>query len=150
MKEETRPICRPWTDISLDLCDPIKVKGIVNSRVSLKCWVVVCTCRSTKAVELMATCGCDTSSFLIKHEEFIARHSLPKSIVSDKGSQLISADKVLTRKAAVHVVQGGHLCPDQGEVQLGQPMQVDKVVQSTDGDKASEGHAGQCCEHQET
>ena len=57
-------------------------------------------CRSTKAVELMAIAGYDTQSFLLKHEEFIARHGAPKSVVSDRGTQLVSAGRVLTRKTA--------------------------------------------------
>ena len=60
IKEESLTVCRPWTFISLDFCGPIKVKGIVNTRARLKCWVIVYTCRSTKAVELLATCGYDT------------------------------------------------------------------------------------------
>ena len=100
IKEESLTVCRPWTFISLDFSGPIKVKGIVNSRARMKCWVIVYTCRSTKAVELLATCGYDTESFLLKHEEFIARHAAPKSIVSDRGSQLVSAGRVLTRKSS--------------------------------------------------
>ena len=101
VKEESLSVCRPWTYISLDFSGPIKVKGVVNSRARLKCWAILYICRSTKAVELLATCGYDTQSFLLKHEEFVARHAAPKSIVSDRGSQLVSAGRVLTRKASV-------------------------------------------------
>ena len=97
IKEESLTVCRPWTFISLDFAGPITVKGIVNSRARLKCWIIVYTCRSTKAVDLLATCGYDTQSFLIKHEEFIARHGAPKSVVCDRGTQLVSAEGVLTR-----------------------------------------------------
>ena len=101
VKEESLSVCRPWTYVSLDFSGPIKVKGVVNSRARLKCWAILYICRSTKAVELLATCGYDTQSFLLKHEEFVARHAAPKSIVSDRGSQLVSAGRVLTRKASV-------------------------------------------------
>ena len=62
--------------------------------------IAIYVCRSTKAVELMAIAGYDTQSFLLKHEEFIARHGSPRSVVSDRGTQLVSAGRVLTRKAA--------------------------------------------------
>ena len=100
IKEESLTICPPWTYISLDFSGPILVKGIVNSRAKLKCWVIVYVCRSTKAVELLATCGYDTQSFLLKHEEFIARHGAPRNIVSDRGCQLVSAGRVLTRETS--------------------------------------------------
>ena len=55
-------------------------------------------CRSTKAVELLLTCGYDTESFLLKHEEFVARHAAPATIVSDRGTQLVSSGRVLADK----------------------------------------------------
>ena len=99
IKEESVTMCRPFTYVSLDFAGPVKVKGAVNSRAKMKCWIVVYCCRSTKAVDLLATCGYDTQSFLLKHEEFVARHAAPKTIVSDRGTQLVSAGKVLAEKA---------------------------------------------------
>ena len=99
IKEESVTMCRPFTFVSLDFAGPVKVKGAVNSRAKIKCWIVVYCCRSTKAVDLLATCGYDTQSFLLKHEEFVARHAAPKTIVSDRGTQLVSAGKVLAEKA---------------------------------------------------
>ena len=92
-------MCRPFTYISLDFAGPVKVKGAVNSRAKLKCWITVYCCRSTKAVVLLATCGYDTQSFLLKHEEFVARHGAPATIVSDRGTQLVSAGRILAEKA---------------------------------------------------
>ena len=100
IKEESLTVCRPWTFISLDFSGPIKVKGAVNSRARMKCWVIVYICRSTKAVDLLATCGYDTQSFLLKPEEFVARHGSPNSIISDRGTQLLSAGRILARKAS--------------------------------------------------
>ena len=103
IKEESLTVCRPWTFISLDFSGPIKVKGAVNSRARMKCWVIVYTCRSTKAVDLLATCGYDTQSFLLKHEEFVARHGAPNSVISDRGTQLVSAGRIMARKASKEV-----------------------------------------------
>ena len=99
VKEESLTICRPWTHVSIDFAGPLKIKGAVNARAKMKCWVVVYCCRSTKAVCLLATCGYDTQSFLLKHQEFVFRHGAPSSIVSDRGSQLVSAGRVLAVKA---------------------------------------------------
>ena len=98
IKEESLTVCRPWTFVSLDFAGPIKVKGAVNARAKKKCWIIVYCCRSTKAVCLLATCGYDTAGFLLKHEEFVANHGAPAKIVSDRGSQLVSAGIVLAEK----------------------------------------------------
>ena len=100
IKEESLTICRPWTYVSIDFAGPIKVKGAVNSRAKMKCWIVIYCCRATKAVELLATCGYSTADFLLRHEEFVARHAAPASIVSDRGSQLVSAGRVLAERTA--------------------------------------------------
>ena len=100
IKEESLTVCRPWTFISLDFCGPIKVKGAVNARAKLKSWIIVYCCRSTKAVCLLATCGYSTEDFLLKHEEFCARHGAPAQIVSDRGSQLVSAGRLLAVRDA--------------------------------------------------
>ena len=65
IKEESLTMCRPFSFISIDFAGPVRVKGAVNSRARLKCWIIVYCCRSTKAVDLLATCGYDTQSFLL-------------------------------------------------------------------------------------
>ena len=100
LKEESLTVCRPFTFISLDFAGPIVVKGAVNSRAKMKCWMLVYCCRSTKAVEILPTCGYNTQSFLLRHEEFIARHGAPLSVVSDRGTQLVSAGLVLAKKSS--------------------------------------------------
>ena len=98
VKEENLTICRPWTHISLDFAGPFLVKGAVNARAMMKCWVVVYCCRSTKAVELLVTCGYDTQSFLLRHAEFVSRRGSPQTIVSDRGTQLVSAGRILANE----------------------------------------------------
>ena len=63
-----------------------------------ECWIIVYCCRSTKAVELLPTCGYDTESFLLKHQEFVYRRGAPATIVSDRGTQLVSAGRLLAEK----------------------------------------------------
>ena len=98
VKEESLTVCRPFTHIAIDFAGPIKVKGAVNTRAKIKCWIIVYCCRSTKAVELLPTCGYDTESFLLKHQEFVYRRGAPATIVSDRGTQLVSAGRLLAEK----------------------------------------------------
>ena len=97
-KEESLQVCRPWTNISLDFAGPVIIKGDVNSRSRKKSWILVIVCRNTKAVCLLATSGYSTCDFLCKWEEFVARKGNPKSVVSDRGSQLVRAGMVLAEK----------------------------------------------------
>ena len=55
------------------------------------CWILVCyCCRSTKAVCLLAVPGYDTASFLIRHEEFVARKG-DQLVLSKLGRSLLRA-----------------------------------------------------------
>ena len=98
MREEELSVCPPWTYVSLDFAGPILVKGEVNKRSRMKCWILIYCCRSTRAVYLLATPGYSTADFLSKHVEFIARNGSPLTIVSDRGSQMVSAGIVLAEK----------------------------------------------------
>ena len=91
-------VCRPWTTVSLDFAGPFKIKGVVNSRARMKCWVIVYVCCSTKAVCLLPCSGYSTQSFLLRHAEFVARKGAPSKIISDRGVQLVSAGIVLSEK----------------------------------------------------
>ena len=98
LKEESSKICPPWTYICLDYAGPVIIKGEVNSRSRGKAWVLVYTCRSTKAVCLLATAGYSTSHFLARHEEYVARKGKPRSVTTDRGTQLVKGGIVLAEK----------------------------------------------------
>ena len=67
IKEEQLTVAPPWTHCALDFAGPTTVKGQVNKRAKLKVWIVVYSCRATKAVCLLATPGYSTADFLNKH-----------------------------------------------------------------------------------
>jgi hypothetical protein len=98
LKEESSSVCPPWTFICLDYAGPIIIKGEVNSRSRGKAWVLVYTCRSTKAVCLLATAGYSTSHFLARHAEYVARKGKPRSVVTDRGTNLVKGAIVLADK----------------------------------------------------
>jgi len=98
LKEESSIVCPPWTFICLDYAGPAEIRGEVNKRSRGKVWILVYVCRSTKAVCLLPTAGYDTAAFLCRHEEFIARKGQPRTIVSDRGTQLVKSGIVLADK----------------------------------------------------
>ena len=50
IKEESLSVAPPWRNVALDFAGPLTVRGEVNKRVKMKTWVLVYTCRATKAV----------------------------------------------------------------------------------------------------
>ena len=69
IRDEQLTVAPPWTHVALDFAGPITVKGQVNKRAKMKVWILVYSCRTTKAVCLLATPGYSTSDFLCKHSE---------------------------------------------------------------------------------
>ena len=47
---------------------------------------------------MLPTYGYSTQSFLVKHEEFLARKGALDKIMSDRGCQLVSAGRILAAK----------------------------------------------------
>ena len=47
---------------------------------------------------LLPTVGYDTASFLLRHKEFVSRKGNPRTVVSDRGTQLVRAGMVLAEK----------------------------------------------------
>ena len=98
LKEESSQVCPPWTYVCLDYAGPVFIKGEINAKSRGKGWILCYTCRSTKAVCLLVTAGYSTSHFLTRHEEFVARKGKPRSIVTDRGTQLVKGGIVLSEK----------------------------------------------------
>ena len=58
--------CPPFTNIALDYAGPFLVKGTVNARSRKKVWLILITCKNTRALEIMVVDGYDTAAFLLK------------------------------------------------------------------------------------
>ena len=91
IRKEQLQVSPPFTHVCLDFAGPIKVTDQVSKRKTLKVWVLIYSCVATKAVIFLATPGYSTQDFLCKHDEFTARVGRPRTIVSDKGSQLMKS-----------------------------------------------------------
>ena len=87
--------CPPFTHTALDFLGPYKVKGMGNSRVSHKAWGLLYVCLNTKAVKILAVPGYSTDDFLVAHKKFVSNWGAPALIVSDQGSQLRGARRLL-------------------------------------------------------
>ena len=87
--------CPPFTNISLDFMGPFQVKGLGNQRARIKVYGLVIVCQNVRAVKLLPVPGYDTGSFLVSYKRFTNDFGTPELIVSDRGSQLVKAGKIL-------------------------------------------------------
>ena len=85
----------PFTNIGIDLLGPIMVKAMVNKRARMKVWVVIFLCLNVKAVSMELAPGYSTSDFLLAFSSHVSQRGEPSFVHSDRGSQLVSAQKNL-------------------------------------------------------
>ena len=91
--------CPVFSHIGVDLAGPFLVKKEGGSRATrrntgtVKIWVILFVCLSTKALKLYVAGGYSTGDFLLAWDAFVADHGDPLTCHSDRGSQLISAAK---------------------------------------------------------
>ena len=85
----------PFTNIGIDLLGPIMVKAMVNKRARMKVWVVIFVCLNVKAVSMELAPGYSTSDFLLAFSSHVSQRGEPSFVHSDRGSQLVSAQKNL-------------------------------------------------------
>jgi hypothetical protein len=65
---------RPFQNIGIDYCGPFTIK---SGNDPVKCWVVLFTCLSIRAIHLDLTLALDTVSFLNVFRRFVARRGKP-------------------------------------------------------------------------
>ena len=63
-----RIMCKPFTNIQVDLVGDIKVKAMCNSRATLKTYPVIFVCMNTGAMNLRLMHAYDTAAFLLQYE----------------------------------------------------------------------------------
>ena len=88
--------CPPFSNIGVDLTGPSIVHSMTNKRSTMKVWNVIFVCLNTKAVTMYLAPGYATEDFLLAYNSHISDHGLPTKVHSDKGSQLVAAEKELT------------------------------------------------------
>ena len=87
--------CPPFSYASLDFAGPYRAKAMGNSRTYIKLWGLIIICQNTRAIRMYATAGYSTDDFLTAFRRFTSHHGNPLLIVSDAGSQLKKAGKVI-------------------------------------------------------
>ena len=90
--------CPPFTYVSLDFAGPYRARAMGNSRAQVKVWGLIIICQNTRAVKMYATAGYGTDDFLTAYTRFTSNHGNPLLVVSDAGSQLVKAGKVITEQ----------------------------------------------------
>ena len=83
----------PFDVTSLDLFGPIEIKDTVKQRTRKKVWGVIFNCSSTRAMYLDLTEDYSTDAVLHTIRRFVSIRGCPSEMISDQGSQLISAAK---------------------------------------------------------
>ena len=86
----------PFTNIGIDLLGPLKVKSMVNKRAQMKVWVVIFLCLNSKAVSMELAPGYSTEDFLVAYSAHTSQRGTPTYVHSDRGSQLVAAQKDIT------------------------------------------------------
>ena len=87
--------CPPFSYVSVDFAGPYRAKAMGNSRSYVKVWGLVIICQNTRAIKMLATAGYSTDDFLTTYRRFTANFGNPLLVVSDAGSQLKKAGKLV-------------------------------------------------------
>ena len=82
----------PFTRVGMDFFGPIEVKRGCST---VKRYGVVFTCLSIRAIHLELACSLDTDSCINAIRRFVARRGPVKVIKSDKGTNLVGAEREL-------------------------------------------------------
>ena len=88
----------PYESTGLDLFGPVGVK--INKRASWKVWVVVFTCMSTRSVHAEIVMKQDAASLILAIARFSARNPSVRHFISDRGTNMTAADKILKKHLA--------------------------------------------------
>ena len=81
---------------SIDLFGPITIRDTVKKRTTMKVWGFIATCAATRAIHIDVTEGYSTDNILQTLRKFVTLRDCPSEIISDQGSQMMSAAKELT------------------------------------------------------
>jgi len=89
---------KPFTNTGVDYSVPFDVKKVVKrSRLTVKCYVALFVCLSTKAIHLELVSELSNEAYIASLRRFIARRGLCTDIYSDNGTNFVGAEKELKK-----------------------------------------------------
>ncbi|CAK5033658.1 unnamed protein product [Meloidogyne enterolobii] len=88
---------RPFQSIGIDYAGPTLTK--VNGAL-VKCWLVLITCLTTRAVYIEPTLDLTAASFINVFRRFISRRGKPERVLTDNGRNLVLAEKAISAALA--------------------------------------------------
>ena len=99
MLEDILQVSPPFTMTACDLFGPYMIRGMgAGVRKSMKAWGVMFICLRTKATSILACPGYDTTNLETTYVKFSSVYGDPAVLVSDQGTQLVSAAKDMGQK----------------------------------------------------
>ena len=85
--------CFPFSNIGMNLCAALVVHAMTNKRATLKVWNVIFVCLNNKVDTIFLAHCYGTEDFFLAYKSCISDHGLPTNVYSDKGSQLVAANR---------------------------------------------------------
>merc|ERR1711867_182478 len=84
--------CAPFTEVAVDLFGPLLARGLGGHvRKTFKTWGVLFVCLGSRAVSIWLSPSYSCRDFLLCLQRQISIYGKPRSVLSDQGSQLVSA-----------------------------------------------------------
>ena len=102
----------PFHATGIDFFGPMNVR--IN-RSSVKRWGVIFTCMSCRAVHIELSHSLNTDSFLAAFSRFTSRRGTPRTIYSDNGTNLTSAEKEL--RELIEQLEEDQICRKQDTIE---------------------------------
>ena len=91
-----------WSYTSTDLFGPFEIKGEANKRSRTKGYGVIFNCMLSRAVHLEIATDYSTDAFLLVMRRFMSIRGCPIKMWSDRGTQLVAANKEMRQVIASH------------------------------------------------
>lgn len=86
----------PFSFVGVDFAGPLYIKSSENEEGTLKTWISLYTCCSTRAVHLDLVPSLTSEAFIRNFRRFIARRGIPTKVISDNAKTFLSSSKQLS------------------------------------------------------
>lgn len=87
---------RPFLECGVDYCGPYLIKNsYLRNTKSVKAWICIFICMSSKAIHIELVSELSTDSFLCAFKRLIARRGLPARVYSDNATNFVGAYNII-------------------------------------------------------